>query len=70
MSRSMDKLTVRWEGVLPRKDIEMLREAELVEILPQSHLVEIPLQRNCPAVALVQVFPRRRKSDTHRFHSQ
>jgi hypothetical protein len=62
----MDQLIVMREEVLPRKGIEILKGTELVGILPQIHLVGRPLQRNCLVVTLVQVFPRRKRRDTHR----
>ena len=66
----MDQLIVMWEEVLPRKDIEMLREAKLVEVLPQSHLAEIPLQGSYPTMTLGLVFPRRRKQALTKFSNQ
>jgi hypothetical protein len=39
----MEQVTEMWEEVLLGKDIGMLREVELVETLPQTNLVEIPL---------------------------
>jgi hypothetical protein len=61
----MDQLIVMWEEVLPGKGIKMLREVELVGMLPQIHLVERPLRRNCPAVTLGLVFQGRRR-DIHK----
>jgi hypothetical protein len=44
----------------------MLREAELVEALPHSHLMGRPPQRNSLAMTLDEAFPRRRKIYTHK----
>jgi hypothetical protein len=62
----MDHLTIMWEGFLPRKGVEMLREEKLVGILPHSHSIGRSIYRNCPIVSLGQLFPRRGRRDIYK----
>jgi hypothetical protein len=54
-------------GVPPGKGTRMLREADLVETLPQSYLVERPLQKSCLAMTLGQVSPKKKKKTLSEF---